>query len=206
MKIYAIIVTLFLIIGCVHLSNNSSAVDIDGTWRGEVEIGTLTGIGKPGEPLRSAPPGKVTSYVFFNFKREGDAIKGTVSGRPGQWILLEGIKIKGKKISFAVTSMMFSTEVKTQYTGIIEGEKIKMSIKTEMPAIISGPGSPNPRVTEVNNRYKSANAGMGRGMDNSMEPPMGKDGLSLVYGYGMSNPGNPSHTYKITIERISKLP
>lgn len=218
MKIFAVIVTLFLIVGCVHLSNNSSTVDIDGTWRGEIELGTLTGIGKPGEPLRSTPPRKVTTYVFFNFKREGDSVKGTISLKhlQGKYIPLDDIEIKGMKISFTGPSMiglkmmaptenMEQTEIKTRYMGNIKGEKIELSIITEMP-ILPMPGSLYSRETEVRNRTNHI-----AGRHHSIQDNMGGDTTSgvqsdLSLAYGASIPDKDYLADEITIERISKIP
>ena len=39
MKFITIIAALFLMVGCVHSSGKSSSVDIEGTWKGEMEGG-----------------------------------------------------------------------------------------------------------------------------------------------------------------------
>ena len=126
MKIITIIASLFIILSCASVSAKSSPVDIDGTWEGEMK----SGMGGP--PM----------HVTFNFKREGDTVKGTVNGAPGQWIPLEDLKIKGKKISFTVTSKMGQTEMKIKYKGKIKGEKIKLSYKNESPGGFGGKRKP----------------------------------------------------------------
>lgn len=117
MKIITIIASLFIVLSCASVSVKSSPVDIEGTWKGEMK----SGMGGP--PM----------YVTLNFKKDGDAVRGTVNGMPGQWIPLEDLKIKGRKISFTVTSKMGQTEMKIKYKGKVKGEKIKLNFKTETP-------------------------------------------------------------------------
>ena len=112
MKIYAIITTLFLMVGCAHSSGNSSTVNLDGTWKGERKY------------RYTRPPLVNSKPLYFNFKKTGDSIKGTVDGLP-----LEDIEIKDKKITFSVTRM----KVKMLYKGDIKGDKITLSSKAESP-------------------------------------------------------------------------
>lgn len=175
MKIYATIVTLFLIVGCAHHSNNSSAVDIDGTWRGKKDFGMR--IGKPGET-----PRYVDTYFTFNFKREGDTVKGTISSMPipGRFVPLDDITISGKMITFSYTYMLGPKEVKTSCRGQIKGEKIKL-------VYISKDTNP-----EMPVRMRRRNA-------------VKKTRASNLTGTIISG-NNATPFTEITIERISKIP
>lgn len=231
MKIYAIIVTLFLTVGCVHLSNSSSVVDIDGTWRGEIkrklaklpEYETWRGDIKK---EKDKTPTYTTMYLTFNFKREGDTVKGTVSNIrglhiPGKWFPLEDIKIKGKEISFTAASMMRPVmkgpvetiepmKIKTIYAGKIEGEKIKLSCKTKvlnipMPNIPLSQLPNGPRKSKAYIRSMSRGAGDGgggkiAGMGDNRINSGNQAGLSRGF-FGVSIPDD-----EITLERISKVP
>lgn len=191
MKIYAIIASLFLIVSCAHLSDNSSAVNIDGTWRGEVESGTIVAIG---DPPRSVPHRKATKDIFFNFKKEGGTVNGTICGNhlPGKCIPLDDIEIKGEKITFTFPSMieptmMEQTEIKTSCNGKLKGEQIELNIITER-LILPMPGSMYARETEMRNRVNDI------------------IGSRYKVDVATSIPKTGYLTYEITLERISKIP
>jgi hypothetical protein len=143
MKFFAIIASLLLMSSCAHFSDNSSTVDINGTWKGEMK----SGFG--GKPMQ----------FTFNFIQVNDSVTGTVNGMPGQWIPLENVEHKGKNISFSVTSEMYGMKSVIKYKGEINGEKIKMSFKNENPGGFGA--SKGPRNVDTRS---IGGSGMGGGM------------------------------------------
>jgi hypothetical protein len=173
MKVFASVIILFLIAGCAHFSGNSSDVNIDGTWKGEMNSG---GGGMP-------------MYFTFNFKKTGDYIKGTVNGTPGQWIPLENIELKGKKITFSVTTDIGGMKMNIDYKGAIKGDKIKMSFKTQTPSMSGGPGfgmSSGPGMRSTDLGMAGRGGGFGGGSTLGMH-------------------GGPAPENKFTIERVSNI-
>ncbi len=144
MKIYAIIVSLLLMVVCVHSSGKESSVDIEGTWKGEVEGGM---------------DGTPRQYTF-NFKKIGDTMMGSVNGAPGIWMPLEDLEIKGEKISFSVVSEMYGMKSIMKYKGKIKGEKIELSFKTKTP----GGRGPRPNLSMGRGGMGGGMGGMGGGM------------------------------------------
>ena len=169
MKNFTIIAALFLIAGCASHSENPSVINIDGTWKGEMKGGF------GGQPM----------YFTFNFKKVGDIVKGTVNGMPGKWIPLENLEMKGKKITFSVTSEMYGMKSVINYTGKIKGEKIDMSFKNESPGGGMGGGF----------------GGGGRGPRVTNTKSIGGSGMGG--GFGM---GGPAPSNKFTLERVSNEP
>ena len=127
MKIYAVIVSLILMVGCVHSSGKSSSVDIEGTWKGEME-------------------GEWQSVQFtFNFRKIGNSMTGSVYDASRQWLPLEDLEIKGNKIRFSVAKEnVFGMKTIMKYKGKIKNEKIELSFKVKMK-IPDGPRMRSPR-------------------------------------------------------------
>lgn len=125
MKIFIILSGLIFITGCAggrnssqissphdktQISSVSSAVDIDGLWKGKINNLPLT----------------------FNFKQNGDSFTGTVNGVPGQPVMpLKDGKIEGDNISFSVKAGSTSnvTKMKVNYKGSVEGDKIELIVR-----------------------------------------------------------------------------
>ena len=168
MKFITIIAALFLMAGCASHSGNPSVINIDGTWTGEYKSGRVN----------------QSRHLIFNFKKVGDSIKGTVGGGPGQWLHLENIEIKGKKITFSVTLEMYGV---LNYKGKIKGEKIKMSYKSDMTDGFGGMGM-DPLITTTGSiGGKGPGGGFGGGMG-------GMVGMGGVFWN------------KFTLERVSNEP
>lgn len=184
MKKIAVIFLFLLVAGCAGMSSNKTPINIDGTWRGEFErkqpammwMGGMQGGGRARQPARKI-------QMTFNFKREGDLLKGSVSGAPGQWTPIEDGKIEGNKISFTVNSTFGRMEMTFDYKGKIKGEKIKMKFKTNMPGMQAFGG-------RRRGGMSMGGGGMGGGMG----------------GAGPSTMPPQANTQKITVERISTQP
>jgi hypothetical protein len=86
------------------------AMGFDGTW-----TGSFTGMG--GQPMT----------ITFNFKEDGDALTGTVSGGPGQWFPIKDGKIDGTNISFAVDMEFNKMKSTNKYNGVLLGDELKLS-------------------------------------------------------------------------------
>jgi hypothetical protein len=85
------------------------AADIDGKW-----VALYTG--RDGQPRETT----------FNFKVEGNKLTGTVTGRRGDYPIIDG-KIIGDDVTFTVTINIGGSEVKLNYKGKVAGEEIKFT-------------------------------------------------------------------------------
>jgi hypothetical protein len=95
------------------LAGCASAADITGTWKGTAET----------------PAGKVQRT--FNFKVDGSKLTGeATSDVLGNSTIQEG-KINGDTITFTIDVTIQGNQAKANYTGKIEGDQIKMSVKVE---------------------------------------------------------------------------
>jgi hypothetical protein len=94
-------------------ANSASAGDASGKWTAQVP-------GRDGQ----------TRETTFNFKVEGEALTGTVSGRQGDMAITGGT-IKGDDLSFNVTASFGGNDVKLVYKGKIEGDEIKLTRQRE---------------------------------------------------------------------------
>ena len=101
---------LFAMLGALALAATMYAADITGKWAGKIET----------------PNG--SRDVNMAFKADGATLTGTVSGRNGDTPIENG-KISGDDISFTVTRKFNDMEIKTNYTGKITGESIKLNYK-----------------------------------------------------------------------------
>lgn len=95
------------------LAGWASAADITGTWKGTAET----------------PAGKVQRT--FNFKVDGSKLTGeATSDVLGNSTIQDG-KINGDTITFTIDVTIQGNQGKANYTGKIEGDQIKMSVKVE---------------------------------------------------------------------------
>lgn len=91
------------------LSLAALAADVTGKWTAQVP-------GRNGQ----------TREATFNFKVDGSALTGTVSGRNGDMPIADG-KIDGDTISFTQTMEFNGNTMKFVYTGKVSGDEIKFS-------------------------------------------------------------------------------
>src|SRR3954469_17719747 len=86
------------------------AADVDGKWGGSLDT-TMGAVN-----------------VNFNFKAEGPALTGTMSGPDGGDIAIKNGKIDGDKISFVVSLDFGGMALDLNYTGVVKPEQVAMTI------------------------------------------------------------------------------
>jgi len=101
---------LFILLGAIALSATMFAADISGKWTGKVE----------------SPNG--SRDVNMTFKADGATLTGTVSGRQSDSPIEKG-EIAGDDVSFTVIRKFNDMEIKTDYTGKVSGDSIKLKYK-----------------------------------------------------------------------------
>jgi len=101
------LMTTGLLLGLLSLT--ALAADVTGKWTAQV----------PGR-------GGQTREQIFNFKADGGALTGTVSGRGGDMPIAEG-KIDGDTISFSQTMEFNGNSMKLVYKGTVSGDEIKFT-------------------------------------------------------------------------------
>ena len=112
-----------LLVGAIMLMAlvaSAFAADVTGKWVAESQG-------------RNGP-----TQTTFNFKADGTALTGTVSGRGGDTEITDG-KINGDDISFTVVRKMGEMEMKMLYKGKVAGDEIKMTMEFEGGGM-GGPG------------------------------------------------------------------
>ena len=97
---------------CVMFAGAVLAADISGNWSGTMQMGD--------NPLD----------LTFVFKQDGEKLTGTVATPSGDLPLSEG-KVAGDKISFYVLADMGGTPVKFISEGVVKGDEITISTKTD---------------------------------------------------------------------------
>lgn len=98
---------LFSLVGAIALSMSMYAADATGKWIGKMET----------------PNG--SRDVTMNFKADGAALTGTVSGRNGDTPIENG-KVSGDDISFTVTRKFNDMEFKIDYKGKVSADSIQL--------------------------------------------------------------------------------
>jgi hypothetical protein len=89
------------------------AADVAGTWKGTAN----TQMG----PVERT----------FVFKVDGDKLTGeTTSSMSGKSTIMDG-KVDGDKISFNITISVQGAEIKLLYTGVVNGDEIKLHAQSE---------------------------------------------------------------------------
>lgn len=69
--------------------------------------------------------------LTYAFKQDGEKLTGTVTGPQGDPLTLNDGKIAGDKVSFSVNVDMGGTPAKFSTEGVIKGEEIVITTKTE---------------------------------------------------------------------------
>ncbi len=91
------------------LAVTALAADVSGKWTAESQ-------GRDGQ----------TRTTTFNFKVEGEALSGTISGMQGETPISDGT-VKGEDLAFNVVMNFNGNEMKMMYKGKIAGDEIKMT-------------------------------------------------------------------------------
>jgi len=98
---------------CVVFAGVALAADISGNWSGTMQMGD--------NPIS----------LTYAFKQEGEKVTGTVTTPHGDAIPLSDGKIAGDKISFYVQVDMGGTPAKFSSEGLIKGDEITLTTKSE---------------------------------------------------------------------------
>ena len=113
MKLFTLVLGVLLFASCVHVSTNSPSANINGTWKGVYKNN------KKGEPSEQ--------HFTFKFKQDGNSLTGTAcdtTTKPGEWVELEDIIIKGNTIKFTRKP---EPRYRFFYKGKIEDNKIQLA-------------------------------------------------------------------------------
>ena len=92
----------------------AAAADVSGKWVAQVP-------GRDGQ----------TRETTYNFKADGAALKGTMSGFQGNQIDISDGKVDGDKISFVVKMEFNGNAIEMKYSGVVAGDEIKMKRSTQ---------------------------------------------------------------------------
>lgn len=83
------------------------AADVTGKWVGKMET----------------PNG--SRDITFNLKQDGEKLTGTTTGRGGDIEISDG-SVKGDMVKFSVVRKFQDREMKSDYTGKVEGTSLKL--------------------------------------------------------------------------------
>jgi hypothetical protein len=101
------------------------AADIDGKWTGEYAGGV----------------GSRLMRLEYTFKADGNTLNGTtLVGQDGEQVPIKNGKIDGNKVSFVVEVEFNGIQLKFDYSGVLSGNELRLSFKTEMPGGDTGGG------------------------------------------------------------------
>lgn len=64
--------------------------------------------------------------MTFDFKAEGNALTGTMSGFRGNEVKIENGTVDGDKVSFTTSHSTQRGDFKTKWEGTIEGDQLKL--------------------------------------------------------------------------------
>ena len=93
------------------------AADVTGKWTAQV----------PGRDNQ-------TREVVFNFKADGAALTGTMSGPQGADVAISDGKVDGANIAFSVKLEFNGNAIVRNYTGAVADDEIKMKSQTQRGA------------------------------------------------------------------------
>ena len=119
MKHNVFVLVLLLVVSCAHVYTTTPSVYIDGTWKGVYDS--------------KGKDGQLPKQFILKLKSDGDTITGTgcdATARPGEWIELKEINIKGNNISFTSTPIP-GMDVRAE--GKIEGDIMKITFNYNIP-------------------------------------------------------------------------
>ena len=111
MNIRTIVTTALVLLVAV---SNGLAADVSGKWTAEVQ-------GRGGQ----------TRTMTLTLKADGDKLTGTVSGMQGRENPISDGKVNGDEISFTVSAETQNGTMKTNYTGKLSGDELKMKGQRE---------------------------------------------------------------------------
>lgn len=89
------------------LATAAFAADVTGKWVGKMET----------------PNG--ARDITFNLKQDGEKLTGTTTGRGGDIEISDG-SVKGDTVKFSVVRKFQDREMKSDYTGKVEGTSLKL--------------------------------------------------------------------------------
>ena len=98
---------------CLGVAFQLLAADVAGKWTSEVK-------GRDGN----------VRTMTYDFKADGENLTGTISSPMGERAISEG-KVKGNEISFVVAMERDGQTFKMLYTGKIEGDELKLTMKSQ---------------------------------------------------------------------------
>ena len=98
---------------CAIFAGVALAADITGNWTGTIQMGD--------NPFP----------LTYAFKQDGEKLTGTVTGPQGDPLTLQNGKVTGDKVSFFVNVDMGGTPAKFSSEGVIKGDEITITTKTE---------------------------------------------------------------------------
>ena len=104
-----ILLSLF-VLSIVLVAAPARAADVDGKWSGALDT----------------PMGTVN--VTFNFKADGPALSGTMSGPDGGDIAIKNGKVDGDKISFVVSLDFGGMAFDLNYSGVVAKDSVALKI------------------------------------------------------------------------------
>ena len=106
-----VLFSLFMMCAVLLAAVPARAADIDGKWSGSLDT----------------PMGAV--QIGFNFKADGAALTGTMTGPDGGDIAIKNGKIDGDKISFVVSIDLGGMALDLNYTGVVKPDNVQMTLE-----------------------------------------------------------------------------
>ena len=123
MKIYTLLLGLLLTVGCAHLSGPPTP-SIDGKWEGTMEM--------MGQSMK----------LGYDFNADGNILTGTNTGPQGNKTEITNGKIDGNNISFDVPVDTGQMKMTINYTGVLMGDELELTMKMDMGEGGPGGGAP----------------------------------------------------------------
>jgi hypothetical protein len=121
----ASLLALLVVVGMTALAVTASAAD-DKKDSKDSKSANVTGTWKWSFTGQNGQSRETTAKL----KQDGDKLTGTISGRQGNDTEIKDGKVTGNEVSFKVVRSFNGNELTMTYTGKVEGDTIKGSIKT----------------------------------------------------------------------------